>query len=760
MAVVCAVLGIGGALVTSCLDRPVVTTEPQTSNIFVDLTAQRTVDKIDLLFMIDNSASMSDKQEMLKLAVPQLLGRLINPICHDAAGVSAPMNGGACPAGFEPEFDPVDDIHIGVISSSLGSPHAAACAPETVEHGDDAGHLIGLARTRADGTPLQTYQGLGFLAWDPKGKKAAQGLAPGESDPNALIRNFQELVVATDETGCGYEASLEAWYRFLVDPMPPAAWVVENDVARPEGVDTELLEQRRQFLRPDSLVAIVMLSDENDCSLDFRGDGWYLAYNGEDKPGSTWTMPRAVSACEADPLGPCCRPCGPEPNGPPSGCMPSADDPACAEGDRHSTATDPRNLRCFDQQRRFGVSRLFPINRYVDALKKPTVLAYDGSEHPNPLFTNLATGTVASRTSDLVFLAGIVGVPWQDVATADSLGAGSDRTLRYQDAASLRAGNVWSLILGDPSKNERSADPLMHESIEPRQGAAPSGLALAPPESGPMQNPVNGHEYYPRGDADLQYACIFPLEPPAACDDNDCDCSDSSETLTPLCQQSSGAYGDTQVYAKAYPGLRQLQVLQGVGDSGIVASICPKLLPAADTMATLDPNVGYNPAVEAILKQIGTKLGGKCVPRQLAPDPVTHRVPCAMVEVLPRDEQGQCQPCSTVPGRTDPEAAISRSVKKELVSAERCRDASCPEVCLCEIEQATGDELGACQNDASANAPGYCYIDGAIPVGNPALVQDCPGERGLRFVGDDTPRNGAQTFIACVGAPFGDVATP
>lgn len=754
MAVVCAMLATAAGGSSSCLNRPVTTTQPETSNIFVDLTAQRRIDKIDLLFMIDNSASMSDKQEMLKLAVPQLLGRLIHPWCRDSSGDTEPSNDGVCPSGFEPEFDPVDDIHIGVISSSLGSPGAGACT-EAVAHGDDGGHLLGLKRTRPDGSPLETYQGLGFLAWDPKGKKAAQGLPAGENDASRLVSQFQELVVSTGETGCGYEASLEAWYRFLIDPAPPARWVIENDAARPDGIDTALLEERRQFLRPDSLLAIVMLSDENDCSLDFRGDGWLFGAVGDPGVWSQPHLPRGTSICETNPDDPCCRSCSSEPNGPPAGCEPAASDPACIEG--HDNETDPRNLRCHEQKRRFGGSRLFPVQRYIDALKSTTVTAYDGTQHPNPLFTDLNNGTPAPRTPDLVFLTGIVGVPWQDIATSDSLGSGSEQVLRYQDAKSLAQNDVWSLILGNPTTRARPADPLMHESVKPRQGATPNLAPLAAPESAPLANPVNGHEYYPLGSGDLQYACIFPLQAPLPCGDNlSCDCDDSTSTLTPLCQQSDGSYGDTQLHAKAYPGLRHLEVLQGAGESGIVASICPKLLPSNADTATPNPNVGYNPAVDALLTMIGSKLGGKCVPRQLTPDEVTRRVPCAMVEVLPAGIQGQCEPCTSVPGRRDPSPEITRSVLRELRSGGRCTSPECPTTCLCEIEQSKDDALTACQNDPNANEPGYCYIDAALDVGNPALVQDCPAQRGLRFVGNDTPRNGAQTFIACVGASFAD----
>jgi hypothetical protein len=92
--------------------------------------------------------------------------------------------------------------------------------------------------------------------------------------------------------------------------------------------------------------------------------------------------------------------------------------------------------------------------------------------------------------------------------------------------------------------------------------------------------------------------------------------------------------------------------------------------------------------------------------------------------------------------------------------AGRCADRSCSELCLCEIQQATGPDLEACQRDAQASSPGYCYIDGSLNLGDSTLLGDCPNQRGLRFIGEDTPRNGAQTFIACVGASFADVRTP
>src|SRR6185295_15124440 len=73
---------------SACLNRPLCDKDcqPKTTNIFVDAIQQKSVDKIDLLFMIDNSISMADKQSVLREAVPDLVQRLVSPNCVDGDG--------------------------------------------------------------------------------------------------------------------------------------------------------------------------------------------------------------------------------------------------------------------------------------------------------------------------------------------------------------------------------------------------------------------------------------------------------------------------------------------------------------------------------------------------------------------------------------------------------------------------------------------------------------------------------------------------
>jgi hypothetical protein len=107
---------------TGCLDRPVGLTTPETTNLYVRTVPHRDVDKLDLLFMIDNSMSMFDKQEILSKAVPVLVRRLVTPNCLDDLDqpIGVTDADGRCASG-RPEMRSLRDIHIGVITSSLGS---------------------------------------------------------------------------------------------------------------------------------------------------------------------------------------------------------------------------------------------------------------------------------------------------------------------------------------------------------------------------------------------------------------------------------------------------------------------------------------------------------------------------------------------------------------------------------------------------------------------------------------------------------------
>jgi hypothetical protein len=771
-------VAVGGAAVTAgCLDRPVAPAVPKTSNIYVDEIRQTAVDKIDLLFMIDNSISMADKQAILADAVPLLVTRLITPLCvractpadnctdaqqKDGIALNANANAdGKCDMG-SPEFSPIKDIHVGVITSSLGS-HGAA-GPKDVCIGaedNDHAHLLGSMRPG-----LTPYDANGFLKWDTTANPPKYN-PPGDSNGATFSTKFTDMVKSSGEHGCGYEASLEAWYRFLIDPEPPGTVAVPADSATAvvQDIDATVLAQRAAFLRPDSLVAIVMLSDENDCSIQDEGYGWLIARSAP--------MYRSTSQCAGNPNDKCCQSCAEsKPN---DGCPAIASDSECAKGSQldPNKGEDDLNLRCWQQKRRFGFELLYPTTRYSEGLRSSLVIQRStGMPVGNPLFA--ASDGKTPRDKGLVFLAGIVGVPWQDIADTDSLtGPG----LRYLTEAQMESQGTWATILGTPNTGTYDPpvppnDPLMIETPEERTGANPvTGDALAPSSSTDQQaNKINGHEQANMGNRDLQYACIFPLGTPLLCDDaafmadKGCDCFAEDQVYKrPLC---SGAGGLTQNYAKAYPGIRHLQVLKEFKDNSIVASICPKI--SADNKKA-DPDYGYNPAVKAIIDRLKEALKGKCLPRPLVPADQAEdglqagQVPCKVIEaVLPQPGAGCTCPNET--NRVETTPVLRNAVLNKLKQGESCGTAEgqtpCEQFCTCELLQLGGDQLAQCQNETAApDVPGYCYINAAPNepnVGNPDLVKECSADskRLLRFVGG-TPAAGAIAMVACLGASLG-----
>lgn len=539
-----------------------------------------TSDKVDLLLVVDNSPNTDDFRALFAATAPYLLDRFAHPACVNGLGnvvATTPGSSDPCPVG-QREFQPVTDLHVGVITTSLGGHGADICSPASPYWNPTQNDLGRLVTRGPGGAVVPTWQDKGFLAWDP-----GQTLSPpGEADVGALSQHVADLSNGAGDQGCGFEASLESLYRFLVDPTPYASLSIVDGKATPSGTDDLLLQQRADFLRPDSALVIVLLTDEDDCSVR-ESSQYYLALQGlaPGNPGQLFHLPRPRSECAKNPDDPCCASCG-QPA--PAGCPP---DPACS-GPSLDGKEDPINLRCFDQKRRFGIDFLYPVQRYVDALTNPTVSAADGSTVANPLYTG-------NRSPKLVMMAGIVGVPWQDVAKAPkSLATG------YRPASEID----WSLILDDPEKGTPPGDPLMIKQVAPRTGVnPPTGAPLAPPASPPLANPINGHERaIPNGD-DLQYACIYARPTPLPCATGTCNCAPPDIDTNPACQAPDGTYSSLQRYARALPSTRPLQLLRALGDRATVASICAEV-----TSDPTTPTFAYKPAVDAILRTLRPRL--------------------------------------------------------------------------------------------------------------------------------------------------------
>jgi hypothetical protein len=570
--------------------------------------------KVDLLFVVDGSASMGTKAALVARDVRVLLDRLANPRCVDASGApSGASQAGACAAGA-PEFAPVRDIHVGIVSASLGSFGGDTCGAGP-RHNDKA-HLLTAGPTGV----VAGLQPAGFLAY---GATPSGSPVPAIADAATLADRTAELVRGVGETGCGFEAQLEAGYRFLVQPDPWESVVVDPGTQRAQykGLDAELLTQRRAFLRPDSLVAVVLVTDEDDSSADplsVGGQGWafmsnsFLGSTVFRPDGRTTTAPKATSACLVDPSSPDCTSCALSRSCDPSeaSCQRIKSDPACASGLYYGAADESLNVRFHRMKERYGVDPQYPIARYVSGLSEPTVPSRD-DEHDatgayvgtrgctNPLFAAALPESGAHcklergpRHPRQVVFGVLAGVPAGLVQSGTQL-------------KQVLSADDWRGIVGaSPDTYDLTGiDPHMWASVSARPGLAPPSGKRG--DNGP--DAVHGREWDTKKD-DLQFACRFELPTPMECRTPNCYCPPASmgaDKNPPLCAASADTSAGVQTHAAAYPGHRPLRVAKGLGASGVVGSVCA--LSPRETSPD-DPGAGYRPFFHGLVDRMSAGL--------------------------------------------------------------------------------------------------------------------------------------------------------
>jgi hypothetical protein len=166
--------------------------------------------KLDLLFMVDDSSSMSPLQAKMTARLPDFMQRLQT-----------------LPGGLP-------DLHVAVISSSLGAGafrDVPGCAPGAP--GDDGGKFQHKAGCGLN--PNETYI------------KASQ-----DGTTNNFTGQIQDVfkcIALLGDQGCGFEHQFESTRQALIKASFP------ND------------PDNGGFLRADAFLGIVMLTNEDDCSV-------------------------------------------------------------------------------------------------------------------------------------------------------------------------------------------------------------------------------------------------------------------------------------------------------------------------------------------------------------------------------------------------------------------------------------------------------------------------------------------------------------
>ncbi|PID38945.1 MAG: hypothetical protein CSA65_04620 [Proteobacteria bacterium] len=166
---------------------------------------------VDLLFVIDNSGSMEHEQ----IALQQNFGKLIDALVSDKLGNQLP------------------NVHIGVVSSDLGVGNYTL--PSCEIKGGDGGKLQNAPRVAGCTPPTDAFI---------KSIEGKTNIPNCSGDATQCVKDAFSCIATLGINGCGFEMQLEAARRAL-DPK---------------------LNLNPGFLRDDAFLAVVFITDEDDCS--------------------------------------------------------------------------------------------------------------------------------------------------------------------------------------------------------------------------------------------------------------------------------------------------------------------------------------------------------------------------------------------------------------------------------------------------------------------------------------------------------------
>lgn len=204
-----------------CPDREVSELNPSQGKVeYKDIPVTVNRD-LDLLFVIDNSGSMGEEQNSLKANFPKFI-EVLNTI-----------QGG------------LPNVHIAVINSDMGT----LGGPQVGTPGDG-----GCASNGSDGL-MRELPGQPNVRFISDIKDDVTGMRSTNYGNMSLTSVFSSMAEVGTK-GCGFESHLGAMRRSLENPA------------------------NANFLRPDAYLAVIIIADEDDCSLKAGQGGTFFGQPG------------------------------------------------------------------------------------------------------------------------------------------------------------------------------------------------------------------------------------------------------------------------------------------------------------------------------------------------------------------------------------------------------------------------------------------------------------------------------------------------
>ncbi|MDB4973442.1 MAG: hypothetical protein JWN48_1783 [Myxococcaceae bacterium] len=247
-----------------------------------DAGGPTSVSKLDVLFVIDNSGSMASKQARLMSEV----SRMISVFTSGDRYAGRPVAAGLDEKGRR--FTPVSSLHLGVVSSNVGgldNPGTGQVALASCAGTGDDGKLQRSTAIAEHGVTAErnefanVEESAVVIAADPScalpPQPAFQSFVTSD-DPTTLSHDLL-CVSRLGVRGCPFEQPLESMWKALAPSRGASA-------AGPlytflNGTRGQGDRENQGFLREDAVLSVVILTDEDDCSITEQGKG-LLVVNG------------------------------------------------------------------------------------------------------------------------------------------------------------------------------------------------------------------------------------------------------------------------------------------------------------------------------------------------------------------------------------------------------------------------------------------------------------------------------------------------
>ncbi len=241
------------------------------------------VESVDLLFVVDNWRSMEPEQAKLREQFPRMIKALMR-------GDKTPDNNVE-----DRDFIPVKELHLAIMSSDLGLPGLGpednpVTTGECIGTGDDGNFLHDPTHAIAAGSICPEVNGAALPVFLEHTRKDRESLAVTLESAEAIAAEFNCYATMSLD-GCSFrmplEAALKALWPSQIDNLTEAHR--SADIRFLAGSQGRGDREHRSFLRgtpyhpsqPDtlSLLAIVVVTEEPDCSAGALGNLGFLSLN-------------------------------------------------------------------------------------------------------------------------------------------------------------------------------------------------------------------------------------------------------------------------------------------------------------------------------------------------------------------------------------------------------------------------------------------------------------------------------------------------